>query len=118
MFSVPTPPRPTSPRFQLAIHAAETHTLEARLDEAAAVTEALARTYFGQAAYLRRCVHENRETGDEQAVFEVHYCFDDPDRDFERLATLHNAFTDAFVETTNPEILYRIVLKPVASDAE
>jgi hypothetical protein len=95
----------------------ETQGMEAKIADAAATTEALARQYFGADAYLRRDVHENRETGDEQVVFEVHYCFPDPDDEFERLAALHDTFMSAFVGATSPDILYRIILKPIASDA-
>jgi hypothetical protein len=102
----------------MAIHAAEAHDIETRIDEAAEATEALARRFFGEAAYLRRGVHENRETGEEQIVFEVHYCFRDPEQDFDRLAAQHDAFMSAFARATSPDILYRIVISPIPSDVD
>jgi hypothetical protein len=102
----------------MATLTAEAQDIEAKIADAAIVTEALARQYFGDAAYLRRDVHEDRETGEEQVVFEVHDCFPDPENDFDRLAELHNAFFDSFVRATSRDILYRIVLNSIPSDVD
>ena len=97
---------------------AEAHDIEAKIAEAAVATEALARQIFGDAAYLRRYVDENVETGGEQIVFEIHFCFPDPETDFDRLAALHDQFMNEFARTTSPDILYRIAISPVPSDAD
>jgi len=102
----------------MAIQSTEAPTLAATLDDAAIVTEALARALFGPAASLRRAIHENHETGEEQGVFEVHPCVPDPEAGFGRIAALHNTFMDAFAEATSPDILHRIIVKPVGSDAD
>ncbi|HET7233513.1 MAG TPA: hypothetical protein VFJ16_26110 [Longimicrobium sp.] len=101
----------------MMIHAAEAHDIEARIAEAAEATEALARQFFGPAAYVCRDVHENRETGEEEIVFEVHYCFEDLEHEFDRLAALHEAFIYTFARTISPDVLCRVVLKPIPSDA-
>ena len=101
----------------MVIHAAEAHDIETQIAEAADATEALARQLFGPAAYLRRDVHNNRETGEDEIVFEVHYCFDDLEHEFDRLAALHEAFMYTFARTLSPDVLHRIVLKPIPSDA-
>jgi hypothetical protein len=103
---------------QMAIHAAEAQDIESQIAEAAVAVEALAREYFGDAAYLHRDVHVDRETGEEQAVFEVHYCFPDPENDFDRLASMHEAFVDAFVRAMTPELLSRVILMAVPTDAD
>lgn len=74
----------------MAIHAAEAEAqdIEAKIAEAAIATEALARRIFGDAAYLIIEVEIDRETGDEETVFEVHYGFEDPVNDFDRIAEL------------------------------
>jgi hypothetical protein len=46
-----------------------------------------------------------RDRGREETVFEVHYCFEDPENDFARLTELHDAFTSAFVRMTSPDVL-------------
>jgi hypothetical protein len=102
----------------MAVHTAEAHDIESRIADAAAATESLARQYFGDAAYLSRRTQVDHETGDVDPVFEVHYCFDDPDKDFDRLASLHEAFMDAFVRITSPDILARVILKPIPTDAD
>jgi hypothetical protein len=102
----------------MAIHAAEAHDIEARITDEAAVIEALARQYFGDAAYLVRGIHVDMETGDEDVAFEVHYCFSDPENNFDRLAALHEAFMDAYVRTISPDVLSRTILKPIPSDAD
>ena len=102
----------------MAIHAAEAHDIDTRIAEAAEATGALARQLFGPAAYVRRDTAVDRETGDEDTVFEVHYCFPDAENDFDRLVALHRAFTDAFVRVTSPDVLCRIVLRPMPTDAD
>jgi len=102
----------------MAIHTAEAHDIDLRIDEAAAATEALARQYFGEAAYLRRDIHVDRETGEEKTVFEVHYCIENAEGDFDRLVLVHRAFTDAWVRSMTPELRTRIVLMAVPSDAD
>jgi len=102
----------------MAIHTAEAHDIDVRIDEAAAATEALARQYFGEAAYLRRDIHDDRETGEEKAVFEVHYCFRDPENDFGRLAALHNEFINVFARDTSPDVVGHVVLMAIPSDAD
>lgn len=102
----------------MAIQTAEAHDIDIRIDEAAAVTEALARQYFGDAAYLRRDIHVDHETGEEQIVFEVHYCFENPEKDFDRLVQLHRALTDAWVRSMTPELLTQIILMTVPTDAD
>jgi hypothetical protein len=57
-----------------------------------------------------------RDRGREETVFEVHYCFEDPENDFARLTELHDAFTSAFVRMTSPDVLSRVVLDGVPSD--
>lgn len=89
-----------------------------KIEEAAAATEVLAKQYFGEPAYLRTEVEIDRETGREETVFEVHYCFDDPEDDFDRLAALHNAFTSGFVRMVTPEVLSRVVLDAVPTEAD
>ncbi|HEU4557357.1 MAG TPA: hypothetical protein VFS20_05885 [Longimicrobium sp.] len=91
---------------------------EQKIEDAAVATEALARPFFGPAAYLVRDIDVDRETGEEETVFEVHYCFDNPDDDFDRLAELHGALTSAFVRATPPAVLSRIVLDAVVTDAD
>src|SRR5215218_10162531 len=102
----------------MAIHAAEAHDIDDRIAEAAEATEALARQFFGPAAYLRRYTETDRETGDEEIIFEVHYCFPDPENDFDRLTELHMAFTDAFDRANGPEIISRVILDAVPNDAD
>ena len=102
----------------MAVHVAAAHDIETKIAEAAEATEALARRFFGDAAYLRRDVHENPETGEEQTIFEVHCCFPDPERDFDRLAELHDAFMSAFARAISPDILYRIAISPIPSDVD
>ena len=97
---------------------AEAHDIEAMIAEAAIATEALAKQIFGDAAYLRRYVDEDVETGGEQIVFEIHFCFPDAETDFDRLAALHDQFMNEFARTTSPEILYRIAISPVPNDAD
>jgi len=100
----------------VAVQTIEERTLAAQIDDAATVTEALAREFFGNAAYLRRGIEVDRETGKEEALFEVHYCFDDPENGFDRLVELHQAFTDAFVRAVSPEVLSNVVLTAVPID--
>ncbi|HET7233511.1 MAG TPA: hypothetical protein VFJ16_26100 [Longimicrobium sp.] len=102
----------------MMIHAAEAHDIETRIAEATEATEALARQFFGPAAYLRRDVHEDRETGEEKTVFEVHYCFPDPQSGFDRLAALHDAFMHAAVRAISRDVLPHIVLEGVPTDAD
>jgi len=102
----------------MTIQAAEPQDLEARIADAAVATEALAQQIFGNAAYLRRGIHIDMETGDKDVAFEVHYCFPDPENDFDRLAALHEAFMHAYVRTISPGILSRIILKPIPVDAD
>lgn len=102
----------------MVIHAAEAHDIESRIADAAATTESLARQYFGDAAYVRRSTQVDHETGDVDPMFEVHYCFGDPEGDFDRLASLHEAFMDAFVKVTAPDVLARVVLKAIPTDAD
>ncbi|HYH83231.1 MAG TPA: hypothetical protein VEX86_25770 [Longimicrobium sp.] len=102
----------------MAIQAAEAPTVDAEIAAAAAATEALARQYFGDTAYLRLDTHEDHETGEESTVFEVHYCFGDPENDFERLEPLHEAFMDGYVHITSPDVLARVILKPIPSETE
>lgn len=100
----------------MAVQAIEERTLAAQIDDAATVTEALAREFFGNAAYLRRDIEVDRETGKEEALFEVHYCFEDPENGFDRLVELHQEFTDAFVHALSPEVHSHIVLTAVPID--
>jgi hypothetical protein len=102
----------------MTLHAAEAQDIEAKIADTAIATEALARQIFGPAAYLRRYVGENVETGEEQIVFEIHFCFPDPENDFDRLAALHDRFMNQFARTTSPDVLFRIVISPVPSDAD
>lgn len=102
----------------MAIHAAEAHDIETRVAEAADVTEALARRFFGPAAYVRADTEIDRETGEEDIVFEVHFCSPDPWKDFERLSALNQEFTSAFVRAVDGDVLHRIVLKPVPTNAD
>lgn len=102
----------------MAIHAAEAHDLDQQIDEAAVATEALVRQIFGDAAYLVRGTHVERETCEERVAFEVHYCFDDPEGDFDRLAALNEAFMHAYVRVIPRDILWRIILKPIPTDAD
>src|SRR5215211_3977250 len=88
-----------------------------KIEEASVATEALARRHFGDAAYLRRGVHEDRETGKERIVFEVHYCFPDPEDEFDRLAELHNAFMAAWVREMSRDICSRVILSPIPCEA-
>jgi hypothetical protein len=81
------------------------------IDAAAVATEALAREIFGNAAYLRREVDAERETGEQYIVFEVHYCFADAENQFDLLATLNNEFMDGFVRATSRDISYLIHLR-------
>jgi hypothetical protein len=81
------------------------------IDAAAVATEALAREIFGNAAYLRREVDAERETGEQYIVFEVHYCFADAENQFDLLSTLHNEFMDGFVRATSRDISYLIHLR-------
>jgi hypothetical protein len=83
------------------------------IDAAAVATEALAREIFGAAAYLRRDVDTELETGERYVVFEVHYCFEDAEDRFDELAALHDRFFNAFVRTTRRDILYLIHLDSV-----
>lgn len=102
----------------MPVQTIEERTLAAQIEDAATVTEALAREYFGPAAYLRRGIHENPETGAEQPAFEVHYCFDDWETAFEHLECLHNAFMDAYVRMVAPGLRSRIALSPIPTDAD
>ena len=102
----------------MAIHAAEAYDIEAQIAQASITIEALARQIFGDAAYLVRGIHVDMETGDEDVAFEVHYCFPDPENDFDRRATLHEAFMDVYVRTITPDVLSRIILKPIPADAD
>lgn len=102
----------------MAIHTAEAQDLEARIAEAADATEALAREIFGDAAYLRRGIHSNPETGKELPAFEVHYCFDNWEEDFERLESLHNRFLEAYIGIVGPGLRSRIALKPIPTDGD
>lgn len=102
----------------MALHAAEAQDIETRIAEAAEATEALAREIFGDAAYLRRGIHDNPETGEEQPAFEVHYCFDNWEEEFQRLDCLHNQFMDAWVRIVGPGLRSRIALIPIPSDAD
>ncbi len=100
----------------MAIHTAEAQDVDIRIEDAAAATEALARKYFGDAAYLRRDIHVDRETGEEQTVFEVHYCIEDPENDFDRLVSLDQALMDAFVRSVTPDVLSRVILTAIPTD--
>jgi len=71
----------------MAIDATEAPTLAEKIDDAAIATEAIAREFFGPAAYPRRGGEVDRETGKREALFEVHYCFEDPEHGFDRLVT-------------------------------
>lgn len=102
----------------MAIHTAEAHDIETRIAEAAEATEALARRFFGPAAYVRRETDVDHETGEEEVVFEVHYCCENAEEDFDRLTALHMAFTDAFVRATAPDVLARVALDAVPTDAD
>ena len=102
----------------MAIHTAEAQDVESQIAEAAVAIEALAREYFGEAAYLHRDVHVDRETGEEQTVFEVHYCIEDPESDFDRYVSLDQAIMDAFVRSVTPEVLSRVILTAVPTDAD
>ena len=102
----------------MAIHAAEAHDIETRIAEAAEATESLARRFFGPAAYVRRETETDPESGDEMIVFEVHYCFADPENGFDRLVELHQAFTSAFVRQMTPGIASHVVLAAVPVDAD
>jgi hypothetical protein len=73
-----------------------------QLQDAAELTEEIARGIFGPAAYLRTLPHRDRETGDEGTMFEVHYGFERAEEDFERLVELHTAFTNAFSARLGP----------------
>lgn len=100
----------------MAVQTIEERSLAERIDEAAGVTEALAREFFGPAAYVRRDIEVDRETGEEEARFEVHYCFPDPENGFDRLVELHQAFTDAFVRAIAPEVHSNMVLTAIPID--
>lgn len=102
----------------MATQTAEAEDLEMKIVQAASATEALARQYFGHAAYLRRDTAIDRETGEEDIVFEVHFCYPDPYQDFERLSALNQEFTSAFVRSVDGDVLHRIILRPVPSDAD
>jgi len=102
----------------MAIHTTEIHDLEAQVEEAASLTEALAREHFGSAAYLRRAVHEGRETGEERPISEVHCCFADWETNFDRLTTLHDRFMHACVRVLPREVLAHAILSSVPSDAD
>ena len=102
----------------MAVQTVEERTLAERIDDAAIVTEALAREIFGDAAYLRRSTHENPETGEELPSLDVHYCFENWEEDFERLERLHNQFMDAYVRIVTPGLRSRIVLNPIPTDAD
>ncbi|HEU4453663.1 MAG TPA: hypothetical protein VFR81_11420, partial [Longimicrobium sp.] len=91
---------------------------EDRLQDAAELTEEIARGIFGPAAYLKRLPYRDRETGDEGTLFEVHYGFERAEEDFERLVELHTAFTNAFSARVGPEVLDLIVLAVVPKDAD
>jgi len=91
---------------------------EHAIRRAAETTEALARRFFSDAAYLRLVPHADRDTGRAQTRFEVHYGFEDPVPEFDRLARLHAAFTDAFARSLSPDVLHRVVLTAVPSDAD
>jgi hypothetical protein len=102
----------------MAIQAAEAQDIEAKIADAAMATEALARRFFGPAAYLVIEGELDRETGDEEAVFEVHYGFEYPVDDFDRIAELHDAFTSAFVRAVPPEVLSRVVLDAIPCESD
>ena len=102
----------------MTVQATEVHEIEHRIEEAATATEALAREFFGDAAYWVRRSHEDRETGCEQVVFEIHYCFEDPESGFDRLSALHQAFTDAFVRMVTPEVQSLVILAAVPTDGD
>ena len=103
---------------EMALQTAEAPEIEAKIADAAVAIEALAQQIFGPAAYIRRSVQENRETGEDQVVLEVHYCFPNPESDFDQLAALHKTFMHAVVRSTGPGTLSHFVLKPVPSDAD
>jgi len=102
----------------MAIQSLEARTLAEKIDDAAIATEALARGFFGSDAYLRRDIDVDRETGREEALFEVHYCFGDPENGFARLVELHQAFTRAFARAMTPDVLSNVVLTAVPVDAD
>ena len=102
----------------MATQAAEARTIPEMIEDAAIVTEALAREVFGDAAYLRRRVEVDRESGKRETVFEVHYCYGEPETDFQRLVELHQAFTRSFVRAMTPEVLSNVVLTAVPVDAD
>jgi hypothetical protein len=81
------------------------------IDAAAVAIEALAREFFGNAAYVRRGEDVERETGEQYIVFEVHYCFVDAENQFDLLAALHDKFMNGFVRATSREISYLIHLR-------
>lgn len=86
--------------------------------DVAVATEALARQFFGDAAYLVRRTHVDRETGDEKVVLEIHYCFEHPESEFDRLSALHQSFTDAFVRMVTPDVQSRVILAAIPTDAD
>lgn len=100
----------------MVITTAEAHDVDSQLDEAAVATEALARRFFGDAAYLSRDLTEDPETGELETVFEVHCCFTDPEEKFECLVERYDAFMNAFVDMVSPQILARVVLVAVPGD--
>jgi len=80
------------------------------LRDAADLTEEIARQIFGERAYLKTRPHRDRESGDEETLFEVHYGFEHAAANFERLTKLHAAFMNAFATRLDPEALGEIVL--------
>ena len=50
-------------------------------------------------------------------MLKVHYGFERAEEDFERLVELHTAFTNTFSARLGPEVLDRIVLTVVPTDA-
>ncbi|HYH83230.1 MAG TPA: hypothetical protein VEX86_25765 [Longimicrobium sp.] len=102
----------------MATQAAEAQNIDAEIAAAAAATEALARQYFGDAAYLRLDTHEDHETGEEKTVFEVHYCFPDAENDFDRLVALHRAVMDAWVRSMTRDLLTQIIFMAIPTDAD
>src|SRR5437868_1011247 len=100
----------------MAIQTAEAQDIESQIAEAARAIETLAREYFGEAAYLRRDTHVDHETGEEKTVFEVHYCIEDPESDFDHYVSLDQAIMDAFVGSVTPDVLSRVILAAVPTD--
>jgi hypothetical protein len=51
-------------------------------------------------------------------VTEVHYCFDEPGKNFDRLVSLDQAVLDAFVRSVTPDVLSKVVLMAIPTDAD